>query len=163
MVSKIISGGQTGVDRAALDFALARGIEAGGWCPLGRRAEDGPIAGHYPLRETPTAAYQQRTGWNVRDADATLILFRDRLSGGTLLTYQLALKRKLNRRTVNLNGRYSPQSVWNWLDRHQIRVLNIAGPRESENPGIYDQAFQFLDRLAAEAARQHPRLFDAVD
>ncbi len=159
VVSKIISGGQTGVDRAALDFALERGIPVGGWCPLGRRAEDGRIPDHYPLKETPTDVYPQRTGWNVRDADATLIFFRDQLSGGTLLTYQLTLKRRMKRRTVNLNGNSQPKSVWAWLERHRVQTLNIAGPRESENPGIYEQAFNYLNRLAEEAARQ-PHLPD---
>jgi putative molybdenum carrier protein len=70
---KIVSGGQTGADRAALDWALARGVPCGGWCPKGRKAEDGPIDLKYPLKETPSSSYLQRTEWNVRDSDATVV------------------------------------------------------------------------------------------
>ena len=85
MLEKIVSGGQTGVDRAALDAALALGIPCAGWCPRGRRAEDGEIPRRYPLRETPLPNYEQRTEWNVRDSDATLVLVRGRPAGGTRL------------------------------------------------------------------------------
>jgi len=88
----IVSGGQTGVDRAALDAALALGLALGGWCPLGRRAEDGPIPRAYLLQETPTQDYAQRTEWNVRDSDATLILFRGRLTGGSARTAEHAAR-----------------------------------------------------------------------
>src|SRR2546429_554237 len=89
-LSKIISGGQTGVDRAALDVALELGLPCGGWCPRGRRAEDGPIDSRYPLRETNALAYPVRTRWNVRDSDGTLILTRGRPDRGTALTRDLA-------------------------------------------------------------------------
>ncbi len=95
MPEKIVSGGQTGVDRAALDAALALGVPCGGWCPRGRRAEDGEIPARYPLRETPLPTYEQRTEWNVRDADGTLVLTRGPASGGTALT--LALAERLGR------------------------------------------------------------------
>src|SRR3989442_2721366 len=94
---EIVSGGQTGVDRAALDTALALGLPCGGWCPRGRRAEDGPLPTRYPLRETPSSSYPERTVWNVRDSDGTLILHRGRLSGGTALTLRL----------VSRHGRHS--------------------------------------------------------
>src|SRR5262245_55320595 len=90
MTLEIRSGGQTGVDRAALDVALELGLPCGGWCPRGRRAEDGPIPDHYPLRETRSPAYPVRTRWNVRDSDGTLILTRGRPDRGTLLTEELA-------------------------------------------------------------------------
>src|SRR6266851_4977853 len=90
MFAKIISGGQTGVDRAALDVALELGIPCGGWCPKGRRAEDGRIPKRYPLVETPTPAYPVRTEWNVRDSDGTLVLARGQASGGTALTIEFA-------------------------------------------------------------------------
>src|SRR5438876_1977372 len=90
IVSKIISGGQTGVDRAALDVALELGIPCGGWCPQGRRAEDGVIPARYPLRETPWWGYPQRTEWNVRDSDGTLILAEGEPDRGTVLTRELA-------------------------------------------------------------------------
>ena len=90
---KIISGGQTGVDRAALDVAKALAIPCGGWCPRGRKAEDGIIDARYNLQETPSQNYAQRTEWNVRDADATLIIYQQPLEGGTLLTKEYAEKK----------------------------------------------------------------------
>ena len=89
-IQRILSGGQTGVDRAALDFAIARQIPHGGWCPAGRRAADGVLDARYQLLETESIGYRQRTKHNVRDADATLIIFRGRLEGGSLLTRDLA-------------------------------------------------------------------------
>ena len=83
---RVISGGQTGVDRAALDAAFELALECGGWVPAGRRAEDGPVDARYPLRETAAGDYETRTRLNVRDSDATLILTRGRPSGGTALT-----------------------------------------------------------------------------
>src|SRR3954447_14624932 len=88
LIQRIVSGGQTGVDRAALDVALALGIPCGGWCPRGRGAEDGLIPERYPLVETPAADASQRTRWNVRDSDGTLILAWGEPTGGTLLTVQ---------------------------------------------------------------------------
>src|SRR5437660_8666127 len=95
MFTKLISGGQTGVDRAALDVALELGLPCGGWCPRGRKAEDGVIPDRYPLAETPSPSYRQRTRWNVRDSDGTLILVRGRPTGGTALT--LASARRLGK------------------------------------------------------------------
>jgi hypothetical protein len=92
-VPKIVSGGQTGADRAALDWALAHGVEGGGWCPKGRKAEDGPIDPKYPLKETPSSAYLQRTEWNVRDSDATVLFSIDpTLTGGSKKTVEFARK-----------------------------------------------------------------------
>src|SRR5262245_54833883 len=88
--TKIISGGQSGVDRAALDVALELGIPCGGWCPKGRRAEDGPLPDRYPLDETQTSFYPERTRRNVRDSDGTLILADGAAKGGTALTIELA-------------------------------------------------------------------------
>jgi hypothetical protein len=85
-ISRLIAGGQTGVDRAALDVALELGIPCGGWCPKGRKAEDGVIHDRYPLAETPSGGYSQRTKWNIRDSDGTLILAWGKQAGGTLLT-----------------------------------------------------------------------------
>ena len=137
---KIVSGGQTGVDRAALDWALASGVPCGGWCPLGRGAEDGPIDARYPLRETPGADPAQRTEWNIRDSDGTLIVtLARRMSGGTLLTAGLA--RRLARPLLHLAKADSPaaeqaESLRQFIGQHEIRVLNVAGPRESGEPGV---------------------------
>src|SRR5260370_25100513 len=147
LFSKIISGGQTGVDRAALDISLELGLPCGGWCPQGRKAEDGAIDPRYPLTETPSVEYPQRTEWNVRDTDGTLLLTRGRRKGGTALT--LALAKRLGKPflLVNLNRKPALKKVRDWAKFHHVQVLNVAGPRESENPGIYDQAAQFLRRL----------------
>lgn len=146
---KIVSGGQTGVDRAALDVALARGIACGGWCPAGRWSEDGRIAAHYPLHEASSPDPAERTCLNVRDSDATLILARGRLSGGSLLTLQAA--RQLGRPVLVVQLQHPPapavSEVRNWLERNRVSTLNVAGPRESECPGIYQEARRFLSRL----------------
>lgn len=132
------------MDRAALDAALCLGLECGGWCPRGRRAEDGKIGPRYPLVETPEEDYAQRTAWNVRDADATLILRRGPLSGGTALTLQLARQARKPRRVVDLSRPVSPERLRAWLKRHWVKVLNVAGPRESKCPGITSQAYAYL-------------------
>jgi len=144
-VLRIVSGGQTGVDRAALDAALALGLPCGGWCPRGRRAEDGPIPPRYPLRETPSADFAQRTAWNVRDADATLVLTRGRPAGGTALT--VALARRLGRSLLILDlGRDpDPSALRRWIGRQRVATLNVAGPRESQQPGVHDEARRFLE------------------
>ena len=144
MVEKIISGGQTGVDRAALDVALELGLACGGWCPKGRRAEDGPIAKRYPLRETSSRAYPQRTRCNVLDSDGTLILTRGRPTGGTALTIQIAEKNGKPYLVIDLNGPLDPGRVQAWCRTQQIHVLNVAGVRASESPGIYERATDFL-------------------
>ncbi len=144
---KVISGGQTGVDRAALDAARSAGIACGGWCPHGRRAEDGTIPAHYPLQETPSGAYSERTRRNVLDADGTLILVVGPLSGGTALTRSLARQHDKPWLVVDLETNASPRAVCDWLDANRIRVLNVAGPRESGSPGIYERAGAFLDKI----------------
>jgi hypothetical protein len=150
MISKIISGGQTGVDRAALDVALELGIPCSGWCPKGRLAEDGRIPDCYPLQETPSTIYPQRTEWNVRDSDATLILTISRPNGGTALTIGLARRLKKPVRIVRLSERPDIKAVRSWIDAKQIQTLNVAGPRESENGGIHSKACDFLRRLFME-------------
>jgi hypothetical protein len=143
----IISGGQTGVDRAALDAAVRLGIAAGGWCPRGRRAEDGRIDGRYPLRETPSRSYGQRTEWNVRDSDGTLILCRGELSGGTRLTAELSRRYERPVLVLDLGSDPDPDAARKWLREHGVGVLNVAGPREEGPPGIYAQSLAFLVRL----------------
>src|SRR5205823_7624375 len=137
---KIISGGQTGVDRAALDVALELDLPCGGWCPRGRRAEDGPIETRYPLRETPSALYPVRTRWNVRDSDGTLILVRGRPDRGTALTRELAEAMRKPLLVVDLDDELCPDAVRRWIEQNGIAVLNVAGPRESSQPGIHAEA-----------------------
>ncbi|HAG79034.1 molybdenum cofactor carrier [Stutzerimonas stutzeri] len=145
-VLMIISGGQTGVDRAALDFAIARQIPHGGCCPAGRRAADGVLDARYQLVETESSGYRQRTKHNVRDADATLIIYRGRLEGGSLLTRDLATG---HGKPLLLCDLHAPTeellAAWqDWLVSHPIAILNIAGPSEARNPGIYLQASTLL-------------------
>ena len=140
----LVSGGQTGVDRAALDVAMERGMAVGGWCPAGRWAEDGAIAPSYPLRETPSPDPAQRTEWNVRDSHGTLLLVAGAASAGTELTGEAArrLGRPLHSR--RLEAVPDVDHFRRWLHAHKITVLNVAGPRESESPGIYDAARAYL-------------------
>src|SRR5262249_37919042 len=147
MFTKIISGGQTGVDRAALDVALDLGIPCGGWCPRGRRAEDGPIPPAYPLTETPGDAYPQRTRWNVRDSDRTLVLTSGSPDRGTSLTIALAQRLKKPCLVLDLNDPPDGEAIRSWARTNAVAVLNVAGPRESSKPGIYEQAFLLLRDL----------------
>jgi hypothetical protein len=145
----VVSGGQTGVDRAALDVAIALGIPHGGWCPRGRRAEDGTIPGRYALTEHASADYAARTEANVVDSDGTLVLHRGPLAGGTALTRELALREGKPLLLVDLAARADPADVHRWLDAHDVRVLNVAGPRESGCPGIAGEARAFLRKVLA--------------
>jgi hypothetical protein len=144
MIQKVVSGGQTGVDRAALDVALDLGLPCGGWCPHGRRAEDGPIDGRYPLAETPWWGYPQRTEWNVRDSDGTLILTQGRSDRGTALTIELAARMHRPCLVLDLSQAPAPEAVRAWAEANGVRVLNVAGPRESETPGIHQATIRFL-------------------
>lgn len=156
---RIISGGQTGVDRAALDVALALGLPCGGFCPKGRRAEDGPIPLIYPLEETKSARYAARTWANVGSADATLILSPLPLTGGTLLTRKACLSLGKPFLVVNPDHRQEVCAVEGWLEEQRVRVLNVAGPRESQVPGIYRLAKAFLLELLQTGRRgpEEPR------
>ncbi|HEY3196484.1 MAG TPA: putative molybdenum carrier protein [Nitrospirales bacterium] len=156
MIEKLISGGQTGVDRAALDVARELGIASGGWCPQGRRAEDGPLAGCYPLQETPASEYGQRTEWNVRDADGTLVLTRGRPSEGTAFTIEMARRHGKPCLVLDISpGPPNPATVRVWAHKHGVRILNVAGPRESKCPGIYEEAKVLLRQLFVDA--EHAR------
>ena len=146
----IVTGGQTGVDRAALDTALALFLPVRGWCPQGRLAEDGRISSIYPLQETNSEDVAVRTEWNVRDSNGTLILAFSELAGGTLLTKQLA--NQYHRPSLVINAlTFNPKDEIEfdrWIKANQIRILNIAGPRESSNPGvIYTHAYKILHQL----------------
>ena len=144
VLRRVVSGGQTGVDRAALDAGLALGMPVGGWCPRGRRAEDGPLDPRYPLEETPSRDYAERTAWNVRDADATLVLTRGRPTGGTALTIEEAGRQGKPHLVVDLAGGPVAADAAEWIAERGVGVLNVAGPRESQQPGIHAEARRFL-------------------
>jgi predicted Rossmann fold nucleotide-binding protein DprA/Smf involved in DNA uptake len=143
-LEKIISGGQTGVDRAALDVALEMGIPCGGWCPQGRRAEDGRIPDSYPLQEASSPDYPLRTRLNVEDSDGTLVIANGSPKGGTALTLKLAKQLGKPFLLVDLARRPDPSEVQQWIQKNQIRILNVAGPREGESAGIFEKASAFL-------------------
>jgi len=144
---KIVSGGQSGVDRAALDAGLAMGVPVGGWCPRGRLAEDGTIPPRYPLKETDTAEYEQRTELNVRDSGATLIITRGTPTGGTAYTVDMAAKWDRPCMVVDLADGADIPEIVRWLEAQGIATLNVAGPRESSMPRIHDEAYALLAAL----------------
>jgi hypothetical protein len=147
VIARVVSGGQAGVDRAALEVALALGVPCGGWCPKGRRAEDGPIDPRYPLTETPWSGYPQRTRWNVRDSDGTLVLTSGPPDRGTALTIEAAARIGKPCLVLDLTQSPDPVAVREWTEAHSIRTLNVAGPRESASPGIYAAATAFLNAV----------------
>ena len=149
-IEKIVSGGQTGVDRAALDVALELNVPCGGWCPKGRLAEDGPIPDRYPLQCTESSKYSRRTRLNVQESDGTLILAIGRLTGGTALTKSYAIKELKPHHVVDLASNDGLQSTLQWLVTARVKILNVAGPRASSNPDIYETACTFLRDLLHE-------------
>ena len=149
-VAKVVSGGQTGVDRAALDCAIQAGLPHGGWCPSGRVAEDGVLDGRYALQETESKGYRQRTRQNVIDSDGTLILNIGELSDGSLATLRFAKRFGKPRLVIQLDENVEPENVRRvieWVHAHGIAILNVAGPRESKRPGIYRLSMAFMNRL----------------
>jgi len=148
MINRIVSGGQTGADRGGLDAAIELGIPHGGWCPKGRKAEDGVIPAIYELNETNSADYRVRTERNVVDSDATVIFTCGPLDGGSLLTAQCAKKHGRAWLHLDLSGRPYAESIeqfQSWLDGlGKGVVLNVAGQRESKSPGLQIQVREFL-------------------
>ncbi len=147
---KIFSGGQTGVDRAGLDVAIELGIAHGGWCPKGRMAEDGRIPKKYELQEIDSINYAKRTIMNVLDSSATLIITRKDMGKGTLLTKNIAEKNKKPLLIIQINVQVSQKKVdeiTEWLKKTNPQILNIAGPRESTNPGMYAVVSRLLKRV----------------
>lgn len=148
---KIISGGQTGADRAALDWAIDYGVAHGGWCPLGRKAEDGVIALKYLLTEMESPDYRKRTVANVRESDATLIVNLGLLDGGTLETARIAKQQGKPIHVIQADGVDEEiAAVLAWLERVRPVILNVAGPRESKRPGIYGATWHTLTRIFPE-------------
>jgi hypothetical protein len=147
MIDIIISGGQTGVDRAALDVAMANGIACGGSCPAGRDADDGPIPARYPLIETAEHDHMVRTGNNVRDADATLLLYRDKLHGGTAYAVEMARHMDKPVLAIDLDDLPDAAAVADWVKSLDIHILHIGGQREKTSPGIYQQASEFIQAV----------------
>ena len=148
MIEKIISGGQTGADRAALDFALKFSIPHGGWIPKGRIVEDGSLPEKYQLQEMPTSSYPKRTEQNVIDSDGTVIFSRGKPTGGTDYTRKMVLrhKKKLVHIDLKLQTSYdAAYEILSSIEFHHIKILNVAGPRASKDPAIYNDVFKILD------------------
>lgn len=153
MISKLVSGGQTGADRAALDFAIEHNIPHSGWCPKGRRAEDGPIDARYQLTETPTANYLQRTEWNVRDSEATVIFtISPELTGGSKKTEDFA--KRHGKKCLHLHAQLETPAAFlaRFVEHHNVKVLNVAGTRGSKEPTVG----QFVKRVLEEAFYGRP-------
>jgi hypothetical protein len=146
-IYKIISGGQSGVDRSALDFSLQYKIECGGWCPRGRLAEDGIIPEMYPLIETKESEPIYRTMRNIESADGTLIIYRRKMDKGSRQTADYAKKVSAPYLIIDLKKSFSAAKIKDWLIMNRIKILNIAGPRESNSPGIHKAAFNFLEQI----------------
>jgi hypothetical protein len=148
MIKKIISGGQTGADRAALDVAINLNIPHDGWVPKRRKAEDGPVPAHYQLKEMPTESYPARTEANVTDSDGTLIITHGKLKGGSRLTREYALKHGKPYLHIDLDvlrGDDVLYAIVNWVVKNHIAILNVAGSRASEDPDLYDDVFEVLN------------------
>ena len=150
MIKKIISGGQTGADRAALDVALKLDISHGGWIPKGRKTENGPLPEKYQLQEMPTDSYEARTKKNVQDSDGTLIIARGKLTGGTDYTRHMALRHKKQLLGIDLSliGHFDAASLAaSWIRMQHVKVLNVAGPRGSEDRQIYSDVVIILEQV----------------
>jgi putative molybdenum carrier protein len=145
---KIISGGQTGVDRAALDVALEHGIECGGWCPAGRFDEFGKIPDRYPLQELPSGGFTERTFQNVKDSDGTAVIYPGELYGGTEQTVHFCLDLKRPHQLIDaskLSVEDAGKLITDFVRKNKIGILNIAGPRQSEWTEGYDYASRVLN------------------
>ena len=156
---KIISGGQTGVDRAALDVALNHGIECGGWCPAGRLDELGRIPGHYPLKELKEGSFAERTWQNVKDSDGTVIIYFDQLRGGTEYTVECCNQLHCPHvliDTAKTSSECAAKLMANLVRNHKIDILNVAGPRESEWANGYAYAFRALEIFLSGLPRHSP-------
>lgn len=150
MIDRIVSGGQTGADRAGLDAAIACGIPHGGWCPKGRIAEDGIIPAHYQLTETESTSYLVRTERNVKHSDGTVILTVGELSSGSARTADFARRHKKPHLHLRLDGLSNAEAtalLWDFVAEHHIRILNVAGSRASSEPELYGRCLAILSEL----------------
>nr|MBF0223233.1 putative molybdenum carrier protein [Desulfobulbaceae bacterium] len=148
MLRKIVSGGQAGADQAALDVAIKLNIPHGGWIPKGRLTEDGPLPDKYNLQEMSCDSYNKRTEQNVIDSDGTLIVSHGKLTGGSELTAKLATKHCKPYLHVDMDKMslaYSVRLLKTWRTDNGIKVLNVAGSRQSGNPKIYDVTVKLLE------------------
>ena len=142
---KIVSGGQTGADQAGLDWAIANNVPHGGWCPKGRKSEDGAIDPRYLLAETPTSGYLERTEWNIRDSNVTLIFtLAEKLDGGSKKTAEFA--DKMGKKWRHFHPKVNPKYIASFLRLSQAKIVNIAGKRESQAPGIAKLVAEMLDK-----------------
>ena len=149
---KIISGGQTGVDRAALDIALKHGIESGGWCPTGRLDEFGRIPDRYPLKELENGGFTERTLQNIKDSDGTVIIYAGTLSGGTEQTVHFCVDQQRPHHLIDgskISALEAARLIADFVRRDKIDILNVAGPRASGWLGGYDYAYRALDNFLA--------------
>lgn len=150
MIKKIISGGQTGADRAALDVAIRVGIPHGGWIPKGRKTEDGVLPDKYQLQEMSTASYSKRTEQNVLDSEGTLIVSHGKLNGGSALTRKLAGKHKrpcIHIDMDRLSIADAVDAIKEWIAHNAIQILNVAGPRASKDTDIYNTTTKILKTM----------------
>lgn len=145
---KIISGGQTGVDRAALDVALRHGIECGGWCPTGRLDEFGKISNHYPIQQLPSGGFTERTLENVKDSNGTVVIYPGELRGGTAQTVRFCVELERPHQLIDASRVASEDAaklIADFVRRNEIDILNVAGPRQTEWPEGYAYASRALD------------------
>ena len=147
IINKIVSGGQSGVDRSALDFSIKHKIPHGGWCPRNRWAEDGQIPNIYNLTETTESLPENRTQMNVKDSDATLIIYDNFMDEGTLKTNEFCLQYNKQYLEIDIAQTTDRFLFREWIRSKEIKILNIAGSRESNSPGIYDKTSALLDYL----------------
>ncbi len=153
---RVVSGGQTGADQGGLDAALALGVECGGWCPKGRLSETGPIPDRYPVQDWRTKGYPARTKANVVDSDGTLIFAYGKPTGGTGMTVKLCKELGKPVLVVDLGKPIDPEAVWRWGYDHEVFKVNVAGPRESKQPGIQAQVAAVMGRILEYAKGCYP-------
>lgn len=157
VLKKIISGGQTGVDRAALDAAIQCGFPCGGWCPDGRSAEDGTIPARYPLQELKGGGYRERTLRNVADSDGTVIIYFGKLEGGTEETVRCCIEKSKPYKLIDADEIPAERAAFliqRFVETHGIEILNVAGPRASKVPKAYGYVLETAKLLLSAISRK---------